>query len=146
MVNQSKIQTYIVYLYIYSAGFQNKHCQAHLLNQPLFAQTIYSHHKLSSYAIEKCVPGNLCQSHSRIGETVKFNLLAVPSWLYVGQEFVSFHHGIQLTEVSSSIQVLRDAQMHLICQIKQFLRVLTAALLNLTYTMKKELQVLEDCC
>ena len=82
----------------------------------------------------------------------EFNVLAMSCQLYVGQEFARFHVGIQLAWTMFQIQVitclsmkdLTDISMHLICQIKQFLRVLIAALLNSTYRMEKQLQVVED--
>ena len=68
----------------------------------------------------------------------EFTVLAMPCQLYVWQEFARFLAGIQLTQTMFQIQVilclsiqdLTDTYMYLICQTKQFLMVLIAALLN----------------
>ena len=94
---------------------------------------------------------------SRIQSLVKqqeFSVLAMPCQLYVGQEFVRFHVGMQMTWTMIQIQMitylsiqdLTDIQMHLVCKTKQFLRVLVAVLLNSTYTMEKLLQVVTGFC
>ena len=59
----------LAYLYIYFASYLGQDCQAHLLNMPIFAYTIYSHHKMLQYYGKKNVQQSFSQSHSKFGET-----------------------------------------------------------------------------